>query len=230
MPTCPNCGEIVMNGDPYCPHCGVTFRWVDDEYEMKRERNYRRPININLENVPANRFRQAIEKLQEPDYITKGILKSFDLTNAKNTFVDIRQLGSGGDIDIFFKRKNKYFTTNDYVTYRCDMNEIEGYGFNTNFYNLENTEWFKRAVQQKEKETGLKYHSCGGGYDAEHHWLNANWLEIKDGCRVVAHFIKSESETLGYEVDFTNHRLKKESKSYDRTSPYDLVADYDWVV
>ena len=26
MPTCPNCGEIVMNGDPYCPNCGTTFK------------------------------------------------------------------------------------------------------------------------------------------------------------------------------------------------------------
>ena len=25
MPTCPNCGEIVMNGDPYCPNCGLVF-------------------------------------------------------------------------------------------------------------------------------------------------------------------------------------------------------------
>ena len=31
MPTCPNCGEIVMNGDPYCSHCGTTFSWGDDE-------------------------------------------------------------------------------------------------------------------------------------------------------------------------------------------------------
>ena len=30
MPTCPNCGEIVMNGDPYCSHCGATFRRDDD--------------------------------------------------------------------------------------------------------------------------------------------------------------------------------------------------------
>ena len=25
MPTCPNCGEIVMGGDPYCPNCGTIF-------------------------------------------------------------------------------------------------------------------------------------------------------------------------------------------------------------
>ena len=31
MATCPNCGEIVMNGDPYCSNCGATLRWISDE-------------------------------------------------------------------------------------------------------------------------------------------------------------------------------------------------------
>lgn len=30
MSTCPNCGEIVMEGDPYCSNCGTTFTWADD--------------------------------------------------------------------------------------------------------------------------------------------------------------------------------------------------------
>ena len=31
MPTCPNCGSIIMNGDPYCSHCGTTLRWSSDD-------------------------------------------------------------------------------------------------------------------------------------------------------------------------------------------------------
>ena len=31
MATCPDCGEIVMEGDPYCPNCGAVFDWDDDE-------------------------------------------------------------------------------------------------------------------------------------------------------------------------------------------------------
>lgn len=31
MATCPNCREIVMNGDPYGSNCGATFRWISDE-------------------------------------------------------------------------------------------------------------------------------------------------------------------------------------------------------
>ena len=41
MATCPNCGELVMDGDPYCSHCGSTFIWSEeddeDEYNQLRE-------------------------------------------------------------------------------------------------------------------------------------------------------------------------------------------------
>ena len=31
MATCPNCGEVVMDGDPYCSHCGSALRWNFDD-------------------------------------------------------------------------------------------------------------------------------------------------------------------------------------------------------
>nr|WP_295001399.1 zinc-ribbon domain-containing protein [uncultured Methanobrevibacter sp.] len=33
MATCPDCGSVVMNGDPYCPHCGAHLNWgfYDDD-------------------------------------------------------------------------------------------------------------------------------------------------------------------------------------------------------
>lgn len=226
MPTCPNCGEIVMNGDPYCPHCGTTFRWVDDEYEMKRERKNKRPLKLDLKNISIARFYDVLDQFREPDSILIDIKNSFDLSNAKNTVVDMYK-SYGGDVKISFKRQNKYFTTIDYVTYSPDRNTIGDYSFNTNFYNLENTEWFKRAVKQKEKEIGLKYYSCAGGYDACYHWEGKELLELKDGCSVVAHFVVDEATTKGYYVDFRNHGLKKEYKVYDRIS-YDLLIDYDW--
>lgn len=38
MATCPNCGSIVMEGDPYCSHCEATFRWSDDEETEKKQK------------------------------------------------------------------------------------------------------------------------------------------------------------------------------------------------
>ena len=38
MATCPSCGEIVMEGDPYCPNCGTTFIWnFDDEDDGRND-------------------------------------------------------------------------------------------------------------------------------------------------------------------------------------------------
>ena len=39
MPTCPNCGSIVMEGDPYCSHCGAHFKWnhADDTDDTPQE-------------------------------------------------------------------------------------------------------------------------------------------------------------------------------------------------
>lgn len=37
MQTCPNCGSIVMRGDPYCTHCGATLRWYFNEEEEDYE-------------------------------------------------------------------------------------------------------------------------------------------------------------------------------------------------
>ena len=38
MPTCPNYGFIVMEGDPYCSHCVTAFQWSDEEETEKDKR------------------------------------------------------------------------------------------------------------------------------------------------------------------------------------------------
>jgi len=37
MPTCPDCGSIIMEGDPYCSHCGVELKkyWVNENGRPK---------------------------------------------------------------------------------------------------------------------------------------------------------------------------------------------------
>ena len=94
---------------------------------------------------------------------------------------------------------------------------------------MENTDWFIEAVKQKENETGKQYYCCGGAYDAHWDWERSKF-ELKDGCEVVAHFHEDENNTKGYKVDFKYHRLNSESETYGKTSPYEIVADYDWVL
>ena len=75
MATCPDCGEIVMEGDPYCSNCGATFRWIDDDDDSDSYagRSYS-PPPLSPEELLAstarsyndyiNRAREATEKAE----------------------------------------------------------------------------------------------------------------------------------------------------------------------
>ena len=40
MATCPDCGSVIMEGDPYCSHCGAHLVWDNDDDEIRCEENY----------------------------------------------------------------------------------------------------------------------------------------------------------------------------------------------
>lgn len=67
MPTCPNCGEIVMNGDPYCSNCGTTFAWgYDDDDRDSRSYggssyNYTPPSDSSILLSKARRYKSYLE-------------------------------------------------------------------------------------------------------------------------------------------------------------------------
>ena len=77
MATCPNCGEIVMNGDPYCTNCGTTFRWYfddEDEYEIDEEDNSQDLIKafdlmLNSNLTSREKFDLFREYIFMPDYM-----------------------------------------------------------------------------------------------------------------------------------------------------------------
>lgn len=55
MPTCPNCGSIIMKGDAYCSHCGTALKWENEEQDnlemiLKERVNevFNDPNNLNL--------------------------------------------------------------------------------------------------------------------------------------------------------------------------------------
>lgn len=67
MPTCPNCGEIVMNGDPYCSNCGTTFAWGSDDDDNDSysyggsSYGYTPPSDSTILSSKARRYRNCLE-------------------------------------------------------------------------------------------------------------------------------------------------------------------------
>ena len=225
MPTCPNCGSIIMEGDPYCFICGTAFRWSGETNSSTGQ-----TPETGFNDVSIEEFGLSLEALNLSANILSGIKKSVDISKAqKGTVFSIRQAYPEDNIEIIFKRKNKYFSTTDNVIYSYYRNRIDGHYFSSNFHALKNAEWFKRAVSRKESETGLKFHDCGGGYDAKYDWHQTNTFALKEGCEVIAHFIENDCSYRGFPVDFKNHALRNDSKSYDRASSRDALSDYDWL-
>ena len=225
MATCPNCGEIVMNGDPYCTHCGTALRWSDEYSQSRSSRRY--PL-VFLE-VPIESFHSILNRFDLRATTISAIKRDIDISKAGNAVVNVGQEFPGSNLNLAFIRKNRYFRSIDSIQYNIMLDKIEGTSFRSDFTNLRNASWFGDAVKRKESETGLKFYDCGGGYDAEYDWLNKRVYEFRNDCRVIAHFIKDSSSYLGFEVDFKNRSLKRNGKSYDRTTPYELASDYDWV-
>lgn len=69
MATCPNCEELVMDGDPYCSHCGATFRWIDEDDEedcsrLREEYIARTKIKSEIDN---GNYKNALMTIR--DYI-----------------------------------------------------------------------------------------------------------------------------------------------------------------
>ena len=224
MAMCPNCGEMVMNGDPYCTHCGTHLEWERDDYGYSGGSGSTGNVLIG---IPVSSFFSCLNRFSLSANTIDCIKRDFDVLNVRNAFVNVGQEYPGSDLDITFIRKNRYFSTTDSLRYDRFSNRIEGHGFRSDFRNLKNVDWFRDAVRRKESETGFKFYDCGGGYDAKLDWQNCKF-ELKNGCKVIAHFIENEYYTRGFEVDFKSHGLKSGSEKYERATPYDLVKDYDW--
>lgn len=210
MPTCPNCGEIIMEGDPYCSYCGTHLRWDfnddshvgDSSIESQLNQVYMSPGQRSFLNGELNRFAST------KNCIINSIYQDYDDT-----------------IKVAIKRENKYFYTMDTVGYDSfTPGKIVGHGFRSNFDNLKSTPWFKDLIKQKENQLGLKFYDLGGGYDAKYDWINGTF-ELKDGCEVSVHFIKDEFHYQTYILDFRNHKLSSNFKLTDRANPYRATSN-----
>lgn len=142
-----------------------------------------------LNNVPIESFYSSLNQFNLSANTIDCIKRDLDVSKAKNAIVHIGRQFPNDNLGISFIRKNKYFSTSDTLEYNPILKKIDGYGFHSDFTNLRNTPWFRNAVAKKESETGLKFYDCGGGYDAHWDWEKGT-LELRQGCEVIAHFIK----------------------------------------
>ena len=162
MPTCPNCGTIVLEGEPYCSHCGTTFVWYDDEedafesQEGKWHREYLTPYDIDFFNELYNSTDLSFGKINE---MYEGVIDIQNRFSCKLGDVEL----IGETLLFKFPIKNEYYD----LTLRATCNINTSYGFNFfediqlgDFSKLYKNQEFRKIVREKEAELGLKFKGC----------------------------------------------------------------------
>ena len=153
MATCPDCGSIVMKGDPYCSHCGAHLIWSDDE---TFERSNSKFEEIIMNDIIASR-KQKINLVN----------KIFELVKTKDTRLDRVDI----DIDnarFIFKRENRYLTTTVSCLFRFlsdDSNIFESYEINSDYSNIVNDSRFQNSLRAIENKIGKSFSHVSGGYE-----------------------------------------------------------------
>ena len=162
MPTCPNCGTIVLEGEPYCSHCGATFVWNDneeDDFESqggRQHREYLTPYDIDFFNELYNSTELSVAKINE---MYDGVI---DIQNRFSCKLgDIELIG---EILLFkFPIENEYYD----LTLRATCNINTSYGFNFfediqlgDFSKLYKNQDFRKIVREKEAELELPFKGC----------------------------------------------------------------------
>ena len=96
MHTCPDCGSMIMEGDPYCSHCGAHLSWSDDsDYQRDSEK----PDLMDYYD-PEEEFAMSEKRRQELlDKICEHYKVKLEDLDVKDTYTEY-----------IFLRKRPYYT------------------------------------------------------------------------------------------------------------------------
>ena len=76
MPTCPDCGSIIMEGDPYCSHCGAHLSWDNSNKDKHDRIDGRYKLEYDM---ASNEFRMIDEVEVQAYFRVNGKRRIFDL-------------------------------------------------------------------------------------------------------------------------------------------------------
>lgn len=88
MPTCPDCGSIIMQGDPYCSHCGAHLSWQEDSSSVSPPQMP--DFNDNIDDL-MERERKHQEMLKKVEDYYKVKLEDLDVKDCYTEYIFLRK-------------------------------------------------------------------------------------------------------------------------------------------
>lgn len=195
MPTCPDCGNIIMEGDPYCEHCGAHLSWSDespgDSPDCRYSKNSLDDI-LNSMHISAIQKQALKEKLET-------ILGAMDC-------VRLEAREGRGEYIFAVTRQNEYIRTVDEFFFDPrDENMTRVFCECLSRHNhdaLLKSPEFKSLI----KRTNLEFIECRGGYRTVYISI-VKGFELLDEIDVLVYFRLSGHRERVYHLDMERMEL-----------------------
>jgi hypothetical protein len=196
MPYCPNCGETIMNGDPYCSSCGSHLRWDLEPSDRSGDERYGEDgLDDILNSMFISEIQRDLLKIK-----LQSMLKAKDVTG-------LLMREGRGEYIFEFTRENQYVKTLDRFFYSPkDQNVMRVFcdSESTHYHDgLLKDQRFKRMVEK----TGLELIGCRGGHKVEYEFYPGRF-DLADEIDIIVYFRISEHKERLYHLDLDKMELK----------------------
>lgn len=166
MPTCPDCGSIIMEGDPYCTHCGAQIVWSE---EVFHNNEYEPPKIRQCGDKKEDDFFQTCCDLGFPAFL---VCQMQDYLSEVKSEFNVRFKGTDHvDMGLIFnlEGERKYYdiylsATFFFSGFYIKQFYFDPYDVTADFTKLYDDEDFKRLIKRTEDERGSKFLHCEIGY------------------------------------------------------------------
>lgn len=191
MNTCSDCGSIIMEGDPYCTHCGAHLKWSEDDTIAQKSGD---DLDDMLSSLFIDHAHRQLLKSKIESY-----LKARDCINLL-----LRE--SHGSYIFEFTRKNEFVKTVDEFIY--DPNYFNQTRVFFEDYQRHNHEGLIKnpEFQKLIKSVGLEFLDWRGGYKTDY-TISPDEYRMIDEIDIKVRFkLKSEKLKI-YKLDLDKMKL-----------------------
>lgn len=196
MYTCPNCGSPVLEGDPYCQHCGSHLSWIGqtDDFESN---DY--DLDDVLDALFINQMQKSLLKQKLESYLRAKDVRKLFVRQANNEYA------------FHITRQNRYVKTVDEFYYDPKyVNPTQVFAeciTNHTHDGLKSDPRFKALI----KSMDYPLHRISGGYVTEY----SSWpreFRLIDRIEISLHFRIGE-KIRTYRLDI--ERMKLDENYYE---------------
>lgn len=202
MYTCPSCGEIIMEGDPYCQHCGSHLNWPG-----KSESSHERKDDLNIDDILnhmyINNAQKQLLKLKVNEFLGSRDCNSLEVITHDNIY----------EYTFVFTRENEYVRTVDEFEYNAKYENFTRVFWEC--YQLHYHDKLKAnpEFQKMIERTGLEFLDCHGGYVTDYTTMSDEF-KMTDEIKITVNF-RAGSKKRIYDLDLDRMELSRDYREWD---------------